>query len=205
MPSGDKKFSSIYNFSSNQEQIMSQRFIELRNRIITDDGQVVAKYSLLRKLVFDGKPISGLLALPNEDISKYNAKTPQGEVRIYEEGEPSGPLEESYQWNLPQSYLNLDITEICAEALIEKNLHEDEKYVERLSVELELMQDRDMFDFVRALIYVRDQFRKNNIVKGVGRGSSCASLIMFLLRINLVDPVLYDIPLEEFFKPGMEE
>ena len=63
------------------------------------------------------------------------------------------------------------------------------------------MEKRDMFPFVRCMLYVRDKFRQNNVVWGVGRGSSCACLIFYLLDINRVDPVKYDIPMEEFFKP----
>ena len=76
----------------------------------------------------------------------------------------------------------------------------DEAYIERLSFELEEMKKRDMIPFIRCLVYVIDRFREKDVVWGIGRGSSCASLIMFVLGINRVDPVKYDIPKEEFFK-----
>ena len=75
-----------------------------------------------------------------------------------------------------------------------------DEYVSRLSWELDQMEKRNMFPFVRCLLYVTDRFRDEGVVWGVGRGSSCASLVMFLLDINKVDPVKYGIPVEEFFK-----
>ena len=38
----------------------------------------------------------------------------------------------------------------------------------------------------------------NGIVVGLGRGSSCASLVLHLLGLHAVDPVKYDIPFSEF-------
>jgi DNA polymerase III alpha subunit len=57
-----------------------------------------------------------------------------------------------------------------------------------------------MHQFVRCLLYVTHRFKEDGVLWGVGRGSSCASLIMYLLGINKVDPVKYNIPAEEFFK-----
>jgi DNA polymerase III alpha subunit len=50
------------------------------------------------------------------------------------------------------------------------------------------------------MVYIIDTLRKNNIVWGVGRGSSVASYVLFLLGVHRVDSVKYDIPLNEFFK-----
>lgn len=183
---------------------MSQPFIELRDRIITDTGEVVAKYPLLRKLAFDGMPVNLIQALPNEDISKYNGRTPNAQIPIYEAGEPEGPPASTYEWNIPEKYKQIDIGEECLNGLVKFKLL-DQKYVDRLSVELLLMEERGMENFIRGLLYVRDQFRKYSVVLGVGRGSSASSLIMFLIEINRVDPVLYDISYEEFFKPGVED
>jgi len=83
--------------------------------------------------------------------------------------------------------------------LIEFGLDNDH-YIERLSIELEEMNKRNMFALLKHLIYIRKQFVDNKIVWGVGRGSSCASLVMFLIGVNKIDPVLYNIPVSEFLR-----
>jgi DNA polymerase III alpha subunit len=50
------------------------------------------------------------------------------------------------------------------------------------------------------LIYIIDTMRKNNIVWGVGRGSSVASYILYLLGVHKVDSVKYNLHIEEFLK-----
>jgi DNA polymerase III alpha subunit len=42
--------------------------------------------------------------------------------------------------------------------------------------------------------------RKNNIVWGVGRGSSVASFVLFLLEIHRINSLYYDLSIDEFLK-----
>jgi DNA polymerase III alpha subunit len=42
--------------------------------------------------------------------------------------------------------------------------------------------------------------RKNNIVGGVGRGSSVASYCLYLLGVHKIDSIKYDLDIREFLK-----
>lgn len=181
---------------------MTTKLYELEDRIITDKGEVVAKYELLVKKAQSGEVFTDLPAIPHPDIERYNLRCPDNAIPLwFDTGEESleGPDSETHQWTIPEKYLNLDITERCIMALIEKGVNTD-KYVDRMSWELKQMEERGMLPFVGCLVYIIEQFKKNNVVWGIGRGSSCASLVLFLLDINRVDPCKYDIPAEEFFK-----
>ena len=48
--------------------------------------------------------------------------------------------------------------------------------------------------------YVVDTLRDNNIVWGVGRGSSVSSYVLYLIGIHKIDSVKYALPIDEFFK-----
>jgi DNA polymerase III alpha subunit len=48
--------------------------------------------------------------------------------------------------------------------------------------------------------YIVDTLRANNIVWGVGRGSSVASYVLHLIGVHKIDSIKYNIPIEEFFK-----
>lgn len=183
---------------------MSTILIDLEDRIITDDGQTVAKHSLLMKKALSGEVFTNLPVLLEPetkwDLEQYNRYTENDPLNLWaDDGEFVGPDEQTYEWTVPQKYRDLDIVGLAAQRLEERGLTSD-VYANRLGFELEEMQKRDMFPFLRCLVYVTDMFREKGVIWGVGRGSSCASLVMFVLGINRVDPIKYDIPAEEFFK-----
>jgi DNA polymerase III alpha subunit len=71
---------------------------------------------------------------------------------------------------------------------------------DRLLKEITLFQKHDMIPVLRAMKYVVDTLRSNGVVWGVGRGSSVASYVLHLIGVHKIDPIKYDIPIEEFFK-----
>jgi hypothetical protein len=66
--------------------------------------------------------------------------------------------------------------------------------------ELLLYQERDLFNLLRYLKYFVDTMRKNGVVWGLGRGSSTASYILYLLGVHKINSLYYDLPIEEFLK-----
>jgi DNA polymerase III alpha subunit len=53
---------------------------------------------------------------------------------------------------------------------------------------------------LRYLKYLVDTLRKNNVVWGVGRGSSVASYVLFLIGVHRIDSLYYDLNVDEFLK-----
>jgi DNA polymerase III alpha subunit len=72
--------------------------------------------------------------------------------------------------------------------------------LQRVGQELLLYQERDLFDLLRYLKYLVDTLRKNNVVWGVGRGSSVASYVLFLIGVHRIDSLYYDLNIDEFLK-----
>jgi DNA polymerase III alpha subunit len=50
------------------------------------------------------------------------------------------------------------------------------------------------------LKYIIDLMRKNNIVWGVGRGSSVSSYVLFLMGVHKVDSMKYNLDIKDFLK-----
>ena len=98
------------------------------------------------------------------------------------------------KWHLPIEYINMDI----AKYVLDKCTSEAE--LQRAGEELLLFQERDMFILLKYLKYLVDTMRKNNIVWGVGRGSSVASFVLFLLEIHRINSLYYDLSIDEFLK-----
>ena len=97
-------------------------------------------------------------------------------------------------WRMPQEYRELDIAEYVL------SLCQKEHELQRVGQELLLYQERDLFDLLRYLKYLVDTLRKNNVVWGVGRGSSVASYVLFLIGVHRIDSLYYDLNIDEFLK-----
>jgi len=72
-------------------------------------------------------------------------------------------------WFMPDSYRDLDIAELVL------NLCKNSSELQRCGHELMLYQERGLFDLLRYLKYLVDVMTENQLIWGVGRGSSVAS------------------------------
>jgi DNA polymerase III alpha subunit len=97
-------------------------------------------------------------------------------------------------WHMPQEYKVLDIAKYVLD------LCQTDAELQRVGQELLLYQERDLFDLLRYLKYLVDTLRKNNVVWGVGRGSSVASYVLFLIGVHRIDSLYYDLNIDEFLK-----
>ena len=75
-----------------------------------------------------------------------------------------------------------------------------EEQTDRVSTELNLYIQHGMMDLLFYLKYLVDTMRENNIVWGVGRGSSVASYVLYLIGIHKIDSIKYDLDIKEFLK-----
>ena len=97
-------------------------------------------------------------------------------------------------WHMPEQYKQLDI----AKFVLEQCANDEE--LQRAGMELLLFQERDMFDLLKYLKYLVDVMRENNVVWGVGRGSSVSSFVLYLIGIHKINSLYYDLDIEEFLK-----
>jgi DNA polymerase III alpha subunit len=69
-----------------------------------------------------------------------------------------------------------------------------------VDLELDEFKQRNLTDLLRFLVYFVDTVRTNNIVYGVGRGSSIASYVLYLLKVHRIDSFKYNLDIKEFLK-----
>lgn len=154
------------------------------------------------------------LLYKNPTLNIKNCKLPSDESFIYNESvralyaelDPistyipiNQTLEEFDQsqqqtWHMPVEYLELDIVKW----ILDKCKHDYE--LQRVGQELLLYQERDLFNLLRYLKYLVDTCRQHNIIWGVGRGSSVASYVLYLIGIHRIDSIYYDLSIDEFLK-----
>lgn len=97
-------------------------------------------------------------------------------------------------WHMPDEYKNLDIAKFVLD------LCKTDSERQRVGQELLLYLDRDLFQLLQYLVYLVDTMRKNNIVWGVGRGSSVASYVLYLIGVHRINSMFFDLDIEEFLR-----
>ena len=97
-------------------------------------------------------------------------------------------------WHMPKEYKNLDIAEHIL------SLCDSDVQLQRCGQELLLFQERNLFDLLRYLKYLVDTMRSHHMIWGVGRGSSVASYVLYLLGVHRIDSIYYDLEPTEFLR-----
>jgi DNA polymerase III alpha subunit len=97
-------------------------------------------------------------------------------------------------WLMPDEYKNIDIAEYIL------SLCDTDAELQRCGQELLLFQERNLFDLLRYLKYLVDTLRSNCMIWGVGRGSSVASYVLYLLGVHRINSMFYDLDAHEFLR-----
>ncbi len=155
------------------------------------------------ELLYNGKGLNDIEFSPTSDIQAYNYLCNELELQplsiLSSLNITVDQFHEQLQnnWFIPEHYKELNIEEY-----ISKKLPEDvsKKAVERISIELEMYRARNLYPVLRVLIYIIDTMRKHDIVWGVGRGSSVASYVLYILGIHKIDSLKYNLDIKEFLK-----
>lgn len=96
-------------------------------------------------------------------------------------------------WNMPDEYKLMDI-----EGYLVQN--SSKEHYQRLNEELNAFKERNMLDLLRWLKYFVDTCNKENVVWGVGRGSSVASYVLYIIGVHNIDPIKYNLDWREFLR-----
>lgn len=139
-------------------------------------------------------------AVEDPDVYNNSVKEMYADFPILKRYTPSGTDIESFdqwlqsRWHMPEKYLELDI----AKWALDQCTSQEE--LQRVGEELLLYQERDLFNLLRYLKYAVDTFRQNNVVWGLGRGSSVASYVLYLIGVHKINSLYYDLSIEEFLR-----
>jgi DNA polymerase III alpha subunit len=162
----------------------------LKDRILRFDGANIVDPNQIPHLLLCGvSPKYIKSSEDTEDIEKFNRMS-DVIIEIYNEDETNINLD--YTWNIPKSFLELNIRDYFNKFITVENK-------ERITAELEMVEELKVENEIRSIIFTIAVLKENKVVYGVGRGSSCASYLLFLIGVHSVDPLKYNIPMEEFF------
>ena len=75
-----------------------------------------------------------------------------------------------------------------------------EEQTNRVSEEFEAFIEHGMMDLLYYLKYLVDTLEENEILWGVGRGSSVASYVLYLIGVHKIDSLAYNLDWREFLR-----
>ena len=126
----------------------------------------------------------------SDDLTQYLSRLHQEHLNY-----PIPPQQiDITDWFIPYEYKTMDILDWLYQRCPTPEIRE------RVVEELRLFAKHDMIPMLKTMKYVVDTLRANNVIWGVGRGSSVASYVLFIIGVHKIDSVKYKLPINEFFK-----
>jgi len=153
--------------------LYSGRLTDLAGITLADSDEV-QKFQNAVKKNYNKFHTASIYQKPNVDVKQFDAEMQEN-------------------WFMPEDYYP-NLVEMLY------GLCETDQQKDRVNEELELFIQHGMLDLLFYLKYLVDTMRSNNIVWGVGRGSSVASYVLYLLGVHKVDSLKYGLDIREFLK-----
>ena len=141
-----------------------------------------------------------VLCDPSDDIEKFNAAMREQYLPELKQYIPLDVDQKTFdgalqsEWFMPDEYKILLVGDYIQTLCITA-----EERV-RVQEELKAYNERGMYPLLQYMIYLVDYMRENNIVWGVGRGSSVASYVLYLIGVHRIDSIKYDLDWQEFLR-----
>lgn len=167
-------------------------------------GQIILNSNDCIELMYNGYNTDNIIVDQDTDIDLFNKYT-----HIMNNGWPllktnsiidlndivNFDKKNQTEWFMPDTYKDLDIVNYLMEKAIKQThtLHRS-----RTEAELKVYEERGLLDLLRFLVYFVETMRNYNIVWGVGRGSSVASYVLYLIGVHKVDSIKYELDFNEF-------
>ena len=162
------------------------------NEIVVDENDLVEG-------LLQGKSAKYVVTKDTEKVDSYNHFCTLFKFEDTIDYETPADSNDKYSyknadnWWMPEKYKQLNIVDYIIA------LSPRENY-DRCFQELDEFEKRDMFPMLKFLVYMVAELKSNNIMWGVGRGSSVASYILYLIGVHKIDSVKYNLDYKEFLR-----
>ena len=151
-------------------------------------GEIVYNIEDVVDLMMSEQNVSGITV---DSTVKLDDVMPESDISLSVD---EYDLANQNNWLMPEEYKQIDIAQHVIDCC------KTDAEIQRAGEELLLYHDRNLFDLLKYLKYLVDTMKTNNIIWGVGRGSSVASYVLYLLGVHRVDSMYYDLDPKEFLR-----
>jgi len=152
------------------------------------------------EMLYKNKSFANTEFMESEDIRLYNENCAEFDiekVQILTDQD----FDRINTYLIPKHYLDIDVEDYIRR-LVPNGVDgtDNAEISQRVDMELTEYKARNLYPVLRVLIYIIETMRRNNLVWGIGRGSSIASYVLFLLGIHKVNSIKYNLDIKEFLK-----
>mgnify|MGYP005726032685 CR=1 FL=1 len=139
----------------------------------------------------------------NDDIDKFNTAMEEQGMNPLQKYIPLDVDKKTFdgvcqsEWFMPEKYKKINLYEYVLGRL---STPAEDSTMKRVWEELDAFKERGLHDLLRYMIYLVDFMRENNIVWGVGRGSSVASYVLYIIGVHRVNSIQFDLDWREFLR-----
>ena len=159
-------------------------------------GRAILEDQEVLECLYNGKDISEL-NIEKTLLDQYNKTVSQLKTGKILKGlddldVQSFDAQNQKDWYMPDKFKSIDIESYVL------GLAKTSEEIDRVKEELELYKKFGLYPVLKFLIYLIDLMRTNNIVWGVGRGSSVSSYILYLIGVHKVNSILYKLDINDF-------
>lgn len=151
-------------------------------------GEIVYNIEDVVDLMMSEQNVSGITV---DDTVKLDNTLPESDISLSVD---EYDLMNQHNWLMPEEYKQIDIAQHVIDCC------KTDAEIQRAGEELLMFQQRNLFNLLKYLKYLVDTMKTNNIIWGVGRGSSVASYVLYLLGVHRVDSMYYDLDPKEFLR-----
>jgi len=151
-------------------------------------GEIVYNIEDVVDLMMSEQNVSGITV---DDTVKLDNTLPESDISLSVD---EYDLMNQHNWLMPEEYKQIDIAQYVIDCC------KTDAEIQRAGEELLMFQQRNLFNLLKYLRYLVDTMKTNNIIWGVGRGSSVASYVLYLLGVHRVDSMYYDLDPKEFLR-----
>ena len=168
---------------------------------IDNYGEIILDDKAVFNLLYEGVDLNNVKCKRSEDLEIYNSIVDEYDLNMSKlQFTSSTEDKQKYiqtcldNWFIPEKYTHIDPYDYI------RNLANTQLEKERVELEIQMFDERNMKNVLRFMIFFIDFMRENNIVWGVGRGSSVASYCLYLLGVHKVNSLHHDLDIKEFLK-----
>jgi DNA polymerase III alpha subunit len=168
---------------------------------IDSNGEIILDDKAVFNLLYEGADLNNVKCTRSKDLEIYNNIIDEYDLNISKLQFVSSTDDKKEfiqkclnNWFLPEKYTHMDPYDYI------RNLTKTQQENDRVELEIQMFEERNMKNVLRFMIFFINFMRENNIVWGVGRGSSVASYCLYLLGVHKVNSLHHDLDIKEFLK-----
>lgn len=165
-------------------------------------GRTIFEPESIIEMMMNGTDVSSLLIEESPIVEEYNQwceRFNKVDFKIETPAEPKNTPEEEHAYRATQWMISDEIKTIDVRGFL-LSMCVNEAQRDRINYEMDLFEQRELIPLLQLMMFLVDHFRRNGIVWGVGRGSSVASFVLYLIGVHKIDPIRYGLDVREFLK-----